>query len=183
MLVNTRDYFRDIYSDFFGIETNPQEEKKELVSSEVTSQEEMSELFDKINSLYVTDESKDMLKKIIEYMRKYQEGIEKNYIPFRLIISANNDDVINTIHDILYTASEYFKYIDRHDIKDYSFYKEEKESIYDNVGFIKLSDVNGLLLEENIKQKKKIHELEEFLKKDEPGEEKGCASGKSVSHK
>ena len=165
--MNTRDYFKDIYQDFFGVESNAQEEKKETLSNELTSQEEMSELFDKINSLYITDESKDMLKKIIEYMRKYQEGIEKNYIPFRLIINANNDDVINTINDILYTSSKYFKYIDNYNIKDYSFYKEEKESIYDNIGFIKLSDVNGLLLEEDIKQKKKIHELEEFLKKED----------------
>ena len=165
--MNTRDYFKDIYQDFFGVETTSQELKKELVSTEIASQEEMSELFNKINSLYVTDESKDMLKKIIEYMRKYQEGIEKNYIPFRLIINANNDDVTNTINDILYTSSKYFKYIDNNNIKEYSFYKEEKESIYDNSGFIKLSDVNGLLLEEDIKQKKKIHELEEFLKKED----------------
>ena len=164
--MNTRDYFKDIYQDFFGVETTLQEERKELVSSEITSQEEMSELFDKINSLYLTDESKDMLKKIIEYMRKYQEGIEKNYIPFRLIICANNDDVINTINDILYTASKYFKYIDNSNIKDYSFYKEEKESIYDDVGFLKLNHVNGLLLEEDIKQKKRLHELEEFLKRE-----------------
>ena len=165
--MNTRDYFKDIYKDFFGVETSSQEQKRELASSEITSQEEMSELFDKINSLYITDESKDMLKKIIEYMRKYQEGIENNYIPFRLIIFANNDDVINTINDILYTASKYFKYIDNYNIKDYSFYKEEKESTYDNAGFIKLSDVNGLLLEEDVKQKKKLHELEEFLKKED----------------
>ena len=165
--MNTRDYFKDIYQDFFGVESNAQEEKKETLSNELTSQEEMSELFDKINSLYITDESKDMLKKIIEYMRKYQEGIEKNYIPFRLIINANNDDVINTINDILYTSSKYFKYIDNNNRKEYSFYKEEKESLYENTGFIHLKDVNGLLLEEDIKQKKEIHWLEEFLKKED----------------
>ena len=169
--MNTRDYFKDIYQDFFGVENDTIEQKRELVSNEtetnVTSQEEMSNSFEKINSLYITDQSKDMLKKIIEYMRKYQEGIEKNYIPFRLIINANNDDVINTINDILYTSSKYFKYIDNNNIKKHSFYNEEKESIYANSGFIKLSDVNGLLLEDDIKQKKKIHELEEFLKKDD----------------
>ena len=39
----------------------------------------MSELFSKIEELLVTEESKETLKKIIEYSRKYNEGIEKNY--------------------------------------------------------------------------------------------------------
>ena len=163
--MNTKDYFKDIYKDFFGVETNTHQENRELVSNEITSQEEMSNSFEKINSLYITDESKDMLKKIIEYMRKYQEGIETNYIPFRIIIEANNNDVINSINDILYTSSKYFKYIDNTTLKNYSFYKDELDNIYNN-GFIELNQVNGLLLEDDIKQKKKIHELEEFLKKD-----------------
>ena len=168
--MNTRDYFKDIYQDFFGVEADTQEQGRELVSNDVvnvTSQEEMSLLFDRINTLYITDESRDMLKKIIEYMRKYQEGIEKNYIPFRVLLIASNDDVIHNINDILYNASKYFCYIDNYNIKEYSFYEDEKDSIYHNSGFIQLKDVNGLVLEDEIKKKKKIHELEEFLKKDD----------------
>lgn len=83
-----KDYFKDIYKDFFGVETldNVSEEIKE------SSQDIMTTLFDKINKLYVNDESKELLKKIIEYMRKYNEGLETNYIPFNIIIEVNNKE-------------------------------------------------------------------------------------------
>ena len=79
------DYFKDIYKDFFGVETLKEENKK----IEESSQNTMITLFDKINKLYIKDESKELLKKIIEYMRKYNEGIETNYIPFNILIEAN----------------------------------------------------------------------------------------------
>ena len=55
------DYFKDIYKDFFGVET-PKEENKKI---EESSQNIMTTLFDKINKLYIKDESKELLKKII----------------------------------------------------------------------------------------------------------------------
>ena len=82
------DYFKDIYKDFFGVETLKEEKEK----IEESSQNTMITLFDKINKLYIKDESKELLKKIIEYMRKYNEGIEKNYIPFNILIEVNNKE-------------------------------------------------------------------------------------------
>ena len=55
------DYFKDIYKDFFGVETLPKEENKEIKEG---SQNTMITLFDKINKLYIKDESKELLKKI-----------------------------------------------------------------------------------------------------------------------
>ena len=45
------DYFKDIYKDFFGVETQKEENKK----IEEGSQNTMITLFDKINKLYIKD--------------------------------------------------------------------------------------------------------------------------------
>ena len=96
------DYFKDIYNDFFGIESSPSLKVKKEEDVKVRSQEEMTSLFLKINDLYISDESKDLLKKMIEYMRKFHEKTETNYVPFRLIIKSNTDSLIEEINDILY---------------------------------------------------------------------------------
>ena len=99
--MNSKDYFKDMYTDFFKVET-PEIKATENNSLEKSSQEEMTTLFDRINSLYVDEDSKELLKKIIEYMRKYQEEIEKNYVNFNLIVETNNDDTKNEVIDILF---------------------------------------------------------------------------------
>ena len=100
--MNTKDYFKDMYTDFFGVESGPRFSVKvikddktiEDEKQEETNQEEMTSLINKINDLYITEESKNLLKKIIEYMRKYNEKIETQYVPFRLIINVNMKAVI-----------------------------------------------------------------------------------------
>ena len=61
------DYFKDIYTDFFGVESLPKTIVKEKEEKDRGAQEEMASLFLKINNLMVSDEAKDLLKKIIEY--------------------------------------------------------------------------------------------------------------------
>ena len=112
------DYFKDIYNDFFGVESDINSNKEE-------SQDKMAFLFEKINNLYITEEYKNLLKKIIEYMRKYDEKIESIYVPFRLILEINNDETSNLITEILKEAATYFSYIDS-DTKDISLYKLDK---------------------------------------------------------
>ena len=158
-------YFKDMYTDFFGIESLPKIEVKEEKKEDMGPQEIMASLFLKINNLNVSDESKELLKKIIEYMRKYQEGIEKNYIPFRLIIETNTDNTTEEIKDILYTAGEYFKYIEPKKAT-ISTYKIDKEQAYNDYGLILLNDLSGINLFDDKDTKKIIHEFEEFLKKD-----------------
>ena len=158
-----KDYFKDMYTDFFGIESLPKIEVKE--EKKVGSDEEMTSLFLKINNLYISDESKDLLKKIIEYMRKYAEGIETNYIPFRLIIKTNTDTLVHNINDILYTAGEYFKYIEDKQ-KVLSLYKINKEENYHDYGFLLMHDLNGLNVLDEKEVKAFIYDLEEYLKED-----------------
>lgn len=163
--MNQRDYFKDIYVDFFGVE----KESKDVVDDSVKmgSQEEMTSCFEMINGLAITDDSKDTLKKIIEYMRKYEEGIEVNYIPFHVVIDGNNDKIINDINDILYREAKYFKYIDNDKNKIYSLYELGKELDFNNYGYIGFTHLGGLLIEDDVRQKKFLYDLEELLKKED----------------
>ena len=164
-----KNYFKDMYSDFFGVEKPKERIEIEVKndSSKRGSQEEMTSLFERINTLYVSEESKDLLKKIIEYMRKYHEEIEKNYVPFRIIITSNSDKVTNDILDILYESSKYFEYIDSSERKDYSLFKVEEDLDYSEYGFISITNVEGLNLEDDKVKKQFFNYLEEYLKLDE----------------
>ena len=160
------DYFKDIYTDFFGVESLPKIEVKEKEEEKDRgAQEEMASLFLKINNLMVSDDSKDLLKKIIEYMRKYHEKIEANYIPFRLIIETNNDTVTHEVNDILYSAGRYFQYIEAKQ-KVISLYKITKEEDYQDYGFVLLHDLNGFNMFDDKDKKNIIYDFETFLKKD-----------------
>ena len=159
-----QDYFKDIYKDFFGIESLPKIEVNEK-KEEVGPQDKMASLFLKIDNLFVSDDSKELLKKMIEYMRKYNEKIETNYIPFRLIIKSNTDTLVNDISSVLYSAGTYFKYINNNR-KDISLYKINKEENYNDYGLILMYDLNGINIRSDIDNREFIYELENSLKKD-----------------
>ena len=156
------DYFKDIYKDFFGVET-PKEENKKI---EESSQNIMTTLFDKINKLYIKDESKELLKKIIEYMRKYNEGIETNYIPFNILIEVNNKETKEELINILENASVNFNYIKNNNKKEISLINLEKDINYD-YGFITLTNLKGINNIDTQDQTKLFNNLEEFLEKED----------------
>ena len=163
--MNTKNYFKDMYTDFFGVESLP---KIEVKKEDITKgpDEFMASLFLDINNLMVSDEHKELLKKIIEYMRKYHEKIEPNYIPFRLIINSNNKDLITKITDILYESSKYFNYIYKLTKLNISMYKLDKLDNLYNYGLINIEDLSGINIEDDKIIKKFIYELVEFLKED-----------------
>ena len=70
----------------------------------------MEEWFSKIEKLYIKDESKNLLKEIIEYMRKYNEKLEQNYISFNIQLISNNQENVETIVAILEEAMIMFNY-------------------------------------------------------------------------
>ena len=173
--MDTKDYFKDMYTDFFGVEAGPKfsvkvikDEKTEQDEiQEQTSQEEMTSLINKINDLYITEESKNLLKKIIEYMRKYNEKIETQYVPFRLIINVNNKFLLDEITEILYESSKYYKYINNAEKKEISFFNLESNYEYEKYGFILLNSLSGSNTQEENTIKKFIYELSEYLDKNE----------------
>ena len=155
--------FDDVYNDFFGVET-PKEDNKEVIKKDNDS---MKDIFDDINTLHITDESKDLLKKIIEYMRKYNEKIEENYITFNISLISNDKEETKKIKDILAKASSLYNYIDKDNMIDISLYKLEKPSdltdYYLDNGLILLNDLKALYLNDIAYQSKFMHILEENL--------------------
>ena len=173
--MNTKDYFKDMYTDFFGVESGPRFSVKvikddktiEDEKQEETNQEEMTSLINKINDLYITEESKSLLKKIIEYMRKYNEKIETQYVPLRLIINVNNNFLLEEITNILYESSKYYKYIDYTTKKEISFFNLEENYEFDKYGFLLLNSLSGANIQEDKSIKKFTYELSEYLNKNE----------------
>ena len=105
--MESKNFLKDVYDDFFGIEKIRKENEnlrrelnlkddypeieidkneKEKIMTKEEKDKTMAELFEKIDNLYIKEESKETLKKIVEYLRKYNEGIEKQYIPFDMCI-------------------------------------------------------------------------------------------------
>ena len=84
------EYFSDIYNDFFKVE------KKELEVKE----DETNVVLD-IDNLYLDNESKNLFKQILEYMDKYYEKKESNYINFNIMVDGNNAETVTSIVSIL----------------------------------------------------------------------------------
>ena len=177
--METKNFFKDVYDDFFGIEKikreneklrgelnitqdfptieveKPDNQKENIIYSKEQKDKKMAELFEKIEDLYIKEESKETLKKIIEYLRKYNEGIEKEYIPFNISIYSDNKEVTKSIVDIISESVYFFKYIQRPNTAELSFYSIEKpediEKTYNlENGVVVLKDFDGFVSLEQV---------------------------------
>ena len=196
--MDTKQFFKDVYEDFFGvekikaeneklakelglnqdyptIELNKQDEAKEELTEEQikeTKDEFMLKAFEKLEKLYITEQSKNTLKKIIEYMRKYSEGIEKQYIPFNICIYSNNKETMYSIVDIISDTVTFFSYIKRGTTIETSFYNIEKpeqiEEIYSKkTSVVVLKDFEGLLAKEKEFKDRFLHNMKEKLEENQ----------------
>lgn len=196
--MDTKQFFKDVYEDFFGvekikaeneklakelglnqdyptIELNKQDEVKEELTEEKikeTKDEFMLKAFEKLEKLYITEQSKNTLKKIVEYMRKYSEGIEKQYIPFNICIYSNNKETMYSIVDIISDTVTFFSYIKRGTTIETSFYNIEKpeqiEEIYSKKNsVVVLKDFEGLLAKEKEFKDRFLHNMKEKLEENQ----------------
>ena len=196
--MDTKQFFKDVYEDFFGvekikaeneklakelglnqdyptIELNKQDETKEELTEEKikeTKDEFMLKSFEKLEKLYITEQSKNTLKKIIEYMRKYSEGIEKQYIPFNMCIYSNNKETIFGIIDIISDAVTFFSYIKRGATIETSFYNLEKPEQINEIyskenNVIVLRDFEGLSAKEKEFKDRFLHNMKEKLEENQ----------------
>ena len=122
-------------------------------------------LLEKIDELYITDESKETLNKIVKYMDKYYKKETKQYIPFNLIIYCDNKETLYSIADILKVSSESFGYIKKGESIEASLYALEKvdqiEDIYDaKNSIIIIKDIEGLIAKEQLFKDRFISDLE-----------------------
>ena len=160
--MNKMDYFKDIYSDFFKEESILSKD-----NSYDRSQNDMTSLLLKIDDLYISDDSKVLLKKIIDYMKKYKNNEVSIYIPIRLIINSNSNKTVDDIKAIVYNFALQFSYIKNKDKTNYSLYNSNSEINLSNFGFINIKDLNGINLEDEKTNKKLFFKLSEFFEKEE----------------
>ena len=179
--MDRKDILKSVYDDFFGISEKHKEDdeltmkiKQELNADfpkielperqdEKQSQKLMEESFKKIDELYIDEKSKEILKKILEYIRKYHENIEKNFISFNMCIFAKNKQTIETILRILNDNINYFSYLPHGDIGLTSFFDIENSK---NVDEIYSSDNNIIVFENpNAFDTKEQSEKEKILYK------------------
>ena len=165
--MDKNEILRNVYEDFFGtdnveIKIKPAVDSQQEFSIAVSKEEKdkkMEEVFARINELNIDVQSKETLKKIIEYIRKYSEKIEKQFISFNMCIYSDNketiDGVINVIHEIINS----FEYMPKGSIKRNSFYDientEQLEEIFgSNNNVITFENFEAFLKkEQNVKEK------------------------------
>ena len=82
-----KDYLADVYKDFF--ETPLVSEKQVEETTEQTSFP-----LEDVEKLLIDEDSKDLLKKIFEYMRKYHDKEEERYLDFHFVLESDNDETI-----------------------------------------------------------------------------------------
>ena len=139
-------YFNEIYNDFFSVD-------KKINVEEISDNDNNNNL-DDISKLYLDEESKSLLIQILDYMEKYHNKEEANYINFNTIVQGNNKEIINKISRIINTNKDY---INNKNIYNLSLYelnnKIDLNDIYNKNGIIVINDLKGiLLLDENNKK-------------------------------
>lgn len=184
------DILKDVYNDFFddsykgaNIENDKEDgvlsididKKDSSVSREQDfSLEKASEKvdstysLDNIDSLFISNESKELLKKIINYMELYSKKEESNYISFNIRINGEDAGTINKIIDIIKFYSTKYAYVSNDKCVNYSLYNLSKEEdildLYNN-GIVHISSLEAISLKDVSFKKKFIYLFCEQLKK------------------
>ncbi|MBO4816210.1 MAG: AAA family ATPase [Clostridia bacterium] len=187
--MDKNDILKGIYEDFFGInklskenqklakeiedlnQEFPKIEVKPIQKEELSKEqkdEKMKEIFDKIDNLYIDDKSKDTLKKISEYVRKYNEKIENKYISFDMCIYTNNKETVDIVTNILNELFNLFSYTNEGNIKEISLYDIEKTEAIDEIykfqnNVILLKDFEAISNKDNSYKDKFLYKLNENL--------------------
>ena len=190
VIMDKKDILKNVYDDFFGISKKKEEELNRQIKEsleadtiEITMPEEketinthdqeesgtdskdefLKKSFEKMDKLYIDDKSKETIKKIIEYIRKYNEGIEKNFISFNMCIFAKSKETIQDILHILNDSINFFNYLPQGDIGLTSFFDIENAK---NIDEIYSSDNNIIVFENpNAFNTKEQNEKEKIIYK------------------
>ncbi len=128
----------------------------------------MEASFKKIDKLHITDNSKNTLKKIIEYIRKYNEKIEKQFICFNMCIYCDNNQTAFDVLDILNQNINYFSYMPQGGVGVVSYYDLENadkiEEIYStNLNVIAFKDPNAFDIKDKNDKEKILYRFSEKL--------------------
>ena len=149
--MNKEKIMADVYKDFFGEDLYKLDEEKEEVKEEIV-EENLN-----IDSLFISDESKVLLNKIINYMKLFNEKEETNYIPFNITIESDDQELINKIINIIKYYSKKYSYCLNSDLGELSLYKIDKEeditNMYSN-GIVSITNLDAINMKDvNFKKK------------------------------
>ena len=142
------------YFDEYDTKENSKQPTIEVSEEKGITQEEkqakLQEFFERVEDAHLTPESKIVLKKMIDYARKYNEKIVKNYIPFNMRIYCDNDETLYSIVNIIIDSFNYFNYMKNDEAVERSFFVVDEGNhitdLYDrNNSLVIFKDVNGLL--------------------------------------
>ena len=153
-----KDYLSDVYRDFFNSPIIEKEYDDSIV------QEFPSEFdINKIDSLLLNEDSLELLKKVIYYIKDYNKDID--YIDFHFIIEGDNKEIISSFENIIEEVINTTHYISNGK-SILSFYEvdtiDKLKDIFNN-SFIIIKDIKGLSLKDENYKKTFFHYLEENL--------------------
>lgn len=160
--MNNRVNFNEIYEDFFGknsnlVLNNNEEKESDLLITDYNK---------KIDNMFLSNESKELLKKIINYISNYKEN--NIYVNFNIIIESKNKELINDITNLINNISLSNKYTKGIGINNISLYRLEDistlEESYNNYSMVVLKDLEGLSLHDTNYNKKLLYIIKEHLK-------------------
>ena len=131
---------------------NRKKEEENVEKAQKKSEEErdnkLKELFERIDDLYITEESKEVLKKMIGYAKKYDDGLIKNYIPFDFRLYSDNREITNAVVEIISEGLFFFNYIQGNRKYETSFYQASAEDLIkiyaSNYNVLVLKDMDGI---------------------------------------
>ena len=141
-------YFSEIYDDFFKV-------NKDVVVNELNDDDFNYNL--EIDNLYLDDESKNLLKGIIDYMFKYSKNEESNYINFNIIFECKTKECRNKIIDILKKCNEHTNYTINNNVYNLSLFELNNRidivDLYDKNGIISINDLNSIDMQQENNKK------------------------------
>lgn len=139
---------------------------KEISKKE--KEEKLQYFFKKVDELHLEDTSKLVLKKMIDYARKYDEKIVKHYIPFNMRIYSQDDEILYSIINLIIDSFTYFNYMKNEEAVERSFFVVEEGNhitdLYNNFNsLVVFKDVDGLLNKDTIIRNKLLNIWEDVI--------------------
>ncbi|MBR3614844.1 MAG: AAA family ATPase [Clostridia bacterium] len=149
--------------------TNSEKQKNEIQQPQLSKEQivaqnalKLEEFYKKVDDAHLVNHSKLVLKKMIDYARKYSEGIVKNYIPFNMRLYTDNDETLYNIVNLIIDSFTYFGYMKNDSAVERSFYVVEDSNhitdLYNNAhSLVIFKDVAGLLNKDKATQDKLLN--------------------------
>ena len=144
--------------------TSKKVEEPKLSKEEISAQNalKLEEFYKKVDDTHLMDTSKIVLKKMIDYARKFSEGIVKNYIPFNMRIYSDNDETLYDIVNLIIDSFTYFGYMKNDEAVERSFYVVEDGNHITDLyspahSLVIFKDVAGLLNKDRVTQDKLLN--------------------------